>query len=205
MDIFGFGVRITAAGDTQLARLNGTDNVISSLLVDGRAGNSAVLVKDGRAELADDRDGGLTVTADQACTQQFWSVAQGDLTCRWPAGMTVWAGDPDAGAWDVEFHGPADSLIVVRGPHCEDDRALPPPDLLCGPGQRLIGMDMAPTELWAEVSYRHDGLAWLQRHQYSVTGPADQDVQLVTGQALKSKSGTVFRAVDEVARSLLLR
>jgi hypothetical protein len=132
------------------------------------------------------------------CGDRAWFLRTRGYEVEWPDGWSLSSTQPGS-AWPFELNLPdqaADALVIVRGPLAKE--AVPAPDALVAPGQRMVDMQATDQTLWVEVAYSVNGADWRQRHELAAV---DDRVLLVTGQAPAEQARAVAEACSVLALS----
>lgn len=124
-----------------------------------------------------------------------WRIQTKEFTCGWPRGFALSA--DDAGS-PFLLTGPSGSLVWVDGP-LPKKKATPIENLVADE-QRVRAVAQEGENARIDLDYEEEGEHWWQRRYALVWG--NEQVLVVSGQALLSDEEAARAAVDEVARTI---
>jgi hypothetical protein len=119
-----------------------------------------------------------------------WRIEIAVFSTRWPDGFIVVSEPKPPGFY---LRGPNEGLIYLQGPFPRE--RLPALTAMAAPGQTIRGHG----EDWVELSYEHDGVAWVQRHRLV---DFEGNALVVTSQSPESGAEITDVAAEQVASSL---
>jgi hypothetical protein len=127
-----------------------------------------------------------------------WRIETALFTLAWPAGLALVSAKDDRRPPAFELHGPAGSFMFFQGPFAE--QKLPPLERMAGLGQSVARTGEGARHRWVELTYRHEGRPWVQRHALIALRPGHTLV--LSAQAPAEVAEQVMAQMEEVARSV---
>jgi hypothetical protein len=117
----------------------------------------------------------------------------------WPEPLAIHSAKDGRRPPAFELHAPGGGFMFFQGPFRPEK--LPPREKMVGLGQTLARMGEAERYGWVELSYRHEGAPWVQRHYLILLRPGHTLVLSV--QAPAAAAGATMALADRVAGSVL--
>jgi hypothetical protein len=180
----GFGIAIVPNAPYVIRRIgDGSDDRIA-IDHDGRRA-----VIDPRAD-AHSGEWNAVAEVSAAVGAKLWHIDFSRHTVEWPNNFAL-ASSELAGV-PFELWGTDGALISPQGPY---DPA-PTPEQMVAPGQHLVATGHDEDLVFAEVGYRHEDLAWRQRHTVCPAG------WVITAQAIEAQAQPLFAVAARLARQM---
>jgi hypothetical protein len=127
-----------------------------------------------------------------------WRIETALFTLAWPAGLALVSAKDDRRPPAFELHGEGGGFMFFQGPFSE--QKLPPLERMAGLGQSVARTGEGPRHRWVELTYRHEGRPWVQRHALIALRPGHTLV--LSAQAPAEVAERLMAQMEEVARSV---
>jgi hypothetical protein len=210
----GYGSRLVARSPFELARLDAervvlahhhAQGVVQVMVAPdtGLAGGAQVALGPGTTSMAD-----VLSLVEECAPHAGWMLVTRELTCAWPAGMTVWSTSVQVD-WPFELtwsdgH-PDDGMCYLQGPLAVG--ACPALDELVAPGMQVTGRGdfavPAGAASWIEMQYPVGERLWWQRR--FLVPVAEHAQVLITAQASEPVVEPLFEATATVVQTVAAR